>query len=90
MESKDTNKLLTEMGIDFENYVFDLNLLVNNNHLIDTNFRNWNSNKEEYFELLDGLVATPFRWIEMLLPGLFKEIEEILIDLVDRYLNNIN
>lgn len=90
MESKDTNKLLTEMGIDFENYVFDLNLLVNNNNLIDTNFRNWNSNKEEYFELLDGLVATPFRWIEMLLPGLFKEIEEILIDLVDRYLNNIN
>lgn len=90
MESKDTKKLITEMGIDFENYVFDLNLFVNNDNLIDTNFRNWNSNKEEYFELLDGIVATPFRWIEILLPGLFEEIEETLVDLIDKYLNNID
>lgn len=90
MKSKDTKKILMEMGVDFENYVFDLNLFVNDNNLIDTNFRNWNSNKEEYFELLDGIVATPFRWIEILLPGLFEEIEKILKDLIDKYLNNID
>lgn len=90
MESKDTKKLLDEMGVNFENYVFDLNLFVNNNNLVDTNFRNWNSNKEEYFELLDGIVATPFRWIEIFLPGLFEEIEETLVDLIDKYLNNID
>lgn len=90
MESEDTKKIIAEMGVDFENYVFDLNLFVNNNDLIDTNFRNWDSDKEEYFELLDGIVATPFRWIEILLPGLFEEIEKILVDLINKYLNNID
>lgn len=78
------------MGIDFENYVFDLNLYVNNDILIDTNFRNWNFNKKEYFELLDGMVATPFRWIEILLPGLLEKAEKILEDLINKYLNNID
>lgn len=90
IESEDTKKIIAEMGVDFENYVFDLNLFVNNNNLIDTNFRNWDSGKEEYFELLDGIVATPFRWIEILLPGLFEEIHKILVDLINKYLNNID
>lgn len=88
--AKNTEKILSEMGVDFENYVFDLTLFVNNDKLIDTNFRNWNSNKKEYFELLDGIVATPFRWIEILLPGLFNQIERILIELIDKYLNKID
>lgn len=86
-KSDNTNMIIKEMGIDFKNYVFDIYLHVDqNDKLLDINFRNWNTNKEENFELYDGIVATPYRWIEILFPDLFPSIEATLKDIIDDYL----
>ena len=49
------------MGIDFSHYVFDIVLYLNDNNLLDINFRDWDNNKESNFELIDGIVATPLK-----------------------------
>lgn len=85
-KSDNTNLIMKEMGIDFKNYIFDIYLHVDQNDtLLDVNFRNWNANKEENFELYDGIVATPYRWIEILFPDLFPSIEATLKDIIDDY-----
>ena len=82
--SINTKNVMQEMGINFRNYIFDIYVYVNrDNQLLDINFRNWNINKKETFELYDGIVATPYRWIEILFPELFQSIEETLKDIID-------
>jgi len=85
-QSDNTRGIIKDMGIDFKNYIFDIYLHVDqNDRLLDINFRNWNTNKEENFELYDGIVSTPYRWIEILFPDLFPSIEEALKDIIDDY-----
>lgn len=88
--SNDTKTIIKEMGIDFNNYMFDLVLYLNENDLLDINFRNWDFNKEGNFELLDGIVATPSRWIEILMPDIFEQIKKALSELTDIHLKRIN
>ncbi len=83
--SENTKAIMKEMGIDFKNYIFDIYLHVSNDELLDINFRNWDTNKEDNFELYDGIVATPYRWIEILFPDLFPTVEEALKDIIDDY-----
>lgn len=86
-QSDSTKDIMKEMGIDFGNYIFDIYLHVNkDDQLLDINFRNWNTNKKENFELYDGIVATPYRWIEILFPELFPNVEETLKDIIDDYI----
>lgn len=70
-KSLNTNEVIQEMGIDFEHYTFYIILSLNDNNLLDINFRNWNFNKSSNFELLDGIVATPLRWIEIIMPDIY-------------------
>lgn len=85
-KSNNTKAIIKEMGIDFNNYIFDIYLHVDQNDtLLDINFRNWNTNKKENFELYDGVVATPYRWIEILFPNLFPSIEETFKEIIDDY-----
>ena len=80
-KSLNTNEVIEEMGIDFEHYTFDIVLSLNDNDLLDINFRNWNFNKSSNFELLDGIVATPLRWIEIIMPEIYETIKETLQNL---------
>lgn len=91
LNSEFTNKIIQEMGIDFNNYIFDIVITMNKNSLIDINFKNWDFNQKENFDLLDGLVATPMRWIEILMPSnIYSEIVSSFNNLSDRYVIKIN
>lgn len=53
------------------------------------NFRNWDLNKKENFELYDGLVATPSRWLEILMPDIYVKILEEMKALSKCFINKI-
>jgi len=89
-KSFSTNEVIEEMGIDFEHYIFDIVLTLNNNDLLDVNFRNWKFNKDSNFELLDGVVATPLRWVEIIMPEIYKEIKKILQTICKSHIDKIN
>ncbi|MCI9110686.1 MAG: hypothetical protein HFH47_02595 [Bacilli bacterium] len=72
-DSSVTQKIIKEMGIDFNNYIFDIVLIMNKNKFLDCNFRNWILEKKERFELIDGIVASPIRWVEILMPEIYEE-----------------
>lgn len=88
--SKTSQKIIKEMGIDFNTYMFDITLYLNESELLDINLRNWELNKEENFELLDGIVSTPIRWIEILMPGIYDVLKETLKSLSNKYINKIS
>lgn len=76
--SDNTNRIIKEMEITLDKYTFDIILTFNGNDLIDINTRYWDYDKEEQFELLDGEIATPQRWLEILIPGTYEIIRESL------------
>lgn len=88
-ESLTTKEIIKEMGIDFDNYVFDLVLSLNKEELLDINFRNWDYNKKENFELIDGIVATPLKWAQVLMPNIYDKLQEKLNDISNIYKNRI-
>ena len=65
------------MGIDFDNYVFDNVLFFADNELLDVNSRTWNNRKKEKFDLYNGLILSPRRWIKNFYPQLNPIFEEI-------------
>lgn len=79
--SKTALRIAKEMGTDFNSYTFDIVLGVIDTTIIDTNYRNWDVSKEENQDLLNGIVRTPEKWMEYLLPELYpiilKELEPI-------------
>lgn len=89
-KSFNINEVIQEMGIDFEHYTFDIILSLNDNNLLDINFRNWNFNKSSNFELLDGIVATPLRWIEIIMPDIYIALKETLQNICNIHINKIN
>ena len=90
INSDKTRKVVTEMGIDFSSYVFDIILRFDSNELIDINFRNWKFNKKEYFELLDGSVATPLRWLEILMPEIYPLMKKAMQPYYEKYIFEIS
>lgn len=87
--SNNSIKVINEMGLDFENYCFDVVLTLNKNILYDINFRAWELNKKENFELLDGLVATMPKWIEIVTGSLYSDIKKICSSLTIDYIKKI-
>lgn len=81
-------KVMSEMGINFEPNIFDIILSLDNRNLLDINFRNWDLNNKEKFELYDGLVSTPSRWMEVLMPDIYnvilEQIKKISKEIVDK------
>lgn len=84
-------RIIKEMEINFNPNVFDIVLYLCNEDLLDINFRNWDLNKKENFELYDGLVATPSRWLEILMPDIYsvvleqtKELSKHIIDKISK------
>ncbi len=84
-DSKNIKKIINEMGIDFDkDGTFDIVLNLVNNELIDINSRNWNINKSNDFEMYNGIILSPRRWIKNQLPkelnSLFEEVRKEFVE----------
>ncbi|MEG1597727.1 MAG: hypothetical protein RR359_05585 [Bacilli bacterium] len=91
LNSDFTDNIIREMGINFDNYEFDIVMTMNKKFLIDINFNNWELSKKENLDLLNGLVVTPMRWIEILMPSnIYSEIVSIFNNLSEQYITKIN
>lgn len=74
-------KKVKEMEINFDEYVFDMNLMCDQRkEVFDTNFRIWNinENKEKSMEELLDIVNTPLSWTRRLLNNNADELYKIL------------
>lgn len=88
--SSTTTKVMKEMEIDFNPNVLDIVLYLSGQNLLDINFRNWDLDKEENFELYDGLVATPAKWVETLMPDIYHLLIEKMKVLSNNYIKKIS
>ena len=83
---------INNMGIDFEQYVFDMTIICNHNlELFDINFRMWEYKnvKKDQFESLNALINTPLTWTKRFLGERYEEIFKLLEGLSGKYLENI-
>jgi len=81
--------IINEMGIDFENYVFDNVLFFVNNELIDINIRTWDTRSKENFDLYNGIVLSPRRWIKNFHPQLNNIFEELRKPCIEEFINRL-
>ena len=87
-KSNDTQAITREMGISFEEYVFDIVLTLNNSKLININLGNWNLYKN--IKLADSIVAGAGKFFENSSPELFSQIKKELLGYTDRCADKIN
>ncbi len=88
--SKTATHIIREMGIDLENYVFDIVLTLNQSNIIDINFRNWNYLKPEKEDLLNGIVSTPNAWLNHFIPDIYNALITQIKTLAKGYANKIS
>ena len=74
--SEEIVNTFNEMGINFSNSDFNLVLYFNEKELIGCNFPNWRYNDPIKYNLADGAVCTPLKWIE---GTAFEEILKTLL-----------
>ena len=78
------------MGINFQDYTFDVVLCFINEDLIDINSRTWDYNKIENFELFNGCFNTPYRWIEHEILNFIPNIWEGLLERSEELIKKVN
>ena len=83
--SKNMKNIIKEMGIDFDNYVFDNILFYVDDELIDINSRTWCNKNKDDFDLYNGIVLSPRRWIKNFHPQLNDMFEKIRKPYVDEF-----
>ena len=88
--SDNMKNIITEMGIDFDNYVFDNVLFFIDNELIDINSRTWLNRNKENYDLYNGIILSPRRWIKNFHPQLNDMFEEIRKPYVDEFVKKFN
>lgn len=89
-DSKTIKSIVEDMGIDFENYVFDNVLFYVDDELIDINSRTWLNRKKENFELYSGIILSPRRWIKNFYPQLNEIFEELRKPYVDDFVKRFD
>ena len=89
INSETAIRIMKKMEVNFNPNIFDIVLYLSDENLLDINFRNWDLNKKENFELYDGLVATPSRWLEILMPDIYVKILEEMKELSKCFINKI-
>lgn len=79
-----------EMGLNFKEKVYDINVLVRDNELMDMNYELFNRNIKEDFEFWDSLFGLPKRLINTLFSclNINKSVEDIY-DLKDELLTKL-
>ncbi len=70
-DSETARQVIGEMGIDLENYVFDIVLLMADLKIMDINFRSWIYDKKEKANLLECVISTPNAWMDDIMPDLY-------------------
>lgn len=75
-ESRGIVATIKEMGVNFNEYVFDINLVKSNMEVIDFNFIYWQKEKQlendDMLLILEGLILSPHRYFEKLEPNKFS------------------
>lgn len=92
-DSKKSDKILKEMGINYDSTVYDSVLFFADNKLIDINSRTWRNREKEKHDLFGGIVLSPRRWIKNCYPQFDNYFEVIRKPYVDEFIkrfNNIN
>lgn len=89
ISSKTAKSIIAEMGIDFDNYVFDIVLTLENSKIIDINIRNWDYIKPEKETLLEGIVSTPNAWMNILMPDIYSLLIEHLTNVTKKHIGKI-
>ena len=78
-----------EMGLNFKEKVYDINVLVRNNELMDMNYELFNRNIKEDFEFWDSLFGFPKGLINTLFSCLnINQRVEDVYDIIDGTLSN--
>ena len=90
MTSNTAKRVIEQMGIDLDNYVFDIVLTLNDSTLLDTNFRSWNYNKAEKEKLLECVVSTPNAWVEELMPDIYETALDLLKEHTENLVNKLS
>lgn len=81
-ESNMVKSIINSMGIDFDNYVFDIVVFLTSNGLLDINSRMWDkSNKDS--KVYNSIIMSPRNWIKNYLPDLGNELEILRKPIVD-------
>lgn len=88
--SKSMKNIIEEMGIDFDNCVFDNVLFYIDDELIDINSRTWLNKNKSNFDLYNGVVLSPRRWIKNFYPQLNDRFEEIRKTYVDEFVRRFS
>lgn len=88
--SKNMKNIIKEMGIDFDNYVFDNVLFYVDDELIDINSRTWFNKNKDDFDLYNGIVLSPRRWIKNFYPQLNDMFEKIRKPYVDEFVRRFS
>lgn len=84
-DSKNIKKIIKEMGINFDKgRKFDIVLNLINDELIDINSRNWNINKNGNFEIYNGIIVSPRKWIKN---QMSKELNDLFENLRKNFVN---
>ena len=83
---------ISDMGIDFDNYVFDMTVLCDNKlELFDTNFRMWEFQvrNEGTLDDLNAIIKTPLSWTKRFLGDYTEEIYNKIDELSDQNVKEI-
>lgn len=77
-DSEVAGQVVSEMGIDLENYVFDIVLLMADSKIMDINFRSWSYAKEEKTKLLECVISTPNAWMDDIMPNFYATMLDMM------------
>ncbi|MCI9434898.1 MAG: hypothetical protein HFI86_06490 [Bacilli bacterium] len=91
--SKNIKSIISSMGINYDNFIYDIVLFLFNGDLIDINSRTWNNRDKEDFALWNGIIMSPRNWIKNTLPSsvdLFEDIRKYYVDLFIKRFNNMD
>lgn len=84
-ESNKVKTIINSMGIDFDNYVFDIVVFLTNNGLLDINSRMWDKSNNDS-RIYNSIIMSPRNWIKNHLPNLENELETVRKRVVDELL----
>lgn len=85
--SKDISAIIKEMGINFDEYVFDIVVFLLNDELIDINSRMWNKRK---WDLYNSIIMSPRNWIKNCLPENNEIFERLRETYVEEFISRFN
>ena len=91
-DSKKIKKVIEEMGINFDkDGIFDIVLYMLDNELIDINSRNWNVNKINNYEMYNGIICSPRRWIKnQLAEEINNDFEKLRKEIVEQIIKKFS